>query len=209
VISHRRRSESLQPSPLPARESSPLSDIDGASPLTPEETTIPPKDRQDDSEDEDDEDPGAALDPSILAQIQARYLTAQALSESDKLPFQTNETAEVPCHIVVECRLDPIQEKNMTVQELKEWGKKRVFEAPRVRACQTYHPTNAIPKTHGLWFNLQKDPLTGIYDTVGSKLGITNPTSNLVMTLENGTRIWSCYATPESLKLAGAKNTLC
>lgn len=144
VLLRRRPSESVQSSPLSALPGSPIPDVGGASPSTPEETLIPPKARRNDSEDEDDEDACAALDSSILAQIQARYMTAQALNEPDKLPFQSDETAEVPCQIVVECRLDFIQEGKMAVRDLEEWKKKRVFEAPRVRACQTYYPTNVI-----------------------------------------------------------------
>jgi hypothetical protein len=140
ALFRRRPSESVQSSPLSDPQGSPIPTVGGASPSTPQETLIPTTAGRKDSEDSEDEDAGAALDPSILAQIQARHMTAQALNES--LPFQSDGMAEVPCQIVVECRLDSIQEGEMAVQELKEWKKKRVFEAPRVRACQTYHPTN-------------------------------------------------------------------
>jgi len=141
AMPRRRRSEGVQPNPPAGRQDSPVSDIDGGSPLTPEETQIPLKARQSDSE--DDDDASADLDPKILAEIQARYMTAQALGESDKLPFLPNDTVEAPCHIVVECRLDSIQEGKMTMRESKEWRKKRVFEAPRVRTCRISHPATA------------------------------------------------------------------
>jgi hypothetical protein len=142
------RNLSRRPSQSPTRSNSLLPLPTGDNPIS---ATIPTKNKSDD-EFSDEEDNTPLFDPSLLAEVKARYMTAQALSGPD-VRFGVDSTFDQNCQITVECRLDPNKIRYTSDLEIAEWGKKRSFDAPRVSHSPLLHylAQNVSKLMHSGW----------------------------------------------------------
>ena len=95
-------------------------------------TTLPAAFQPDDDEDDEDDDfELPALDPVLMAKIQARHLTAKALSGSD-VRFSGESSVDKKCQVMVQPRLDPKKAPSMDENAKQRWMTKKAFDAPRV-----------------------------------------------------------------------------
>lgn len=84
-----------------------------------------------DEDDEEEDDPLPALDPVLMAKIQARHLTAKALSGSD-LRFDGGSSFGKKCQVMVQPRIDPKKAETMGQKDKQSWAMRKAFDAPRV-----------------------------------------------------------------------------
>jgi hypothetical protein len=86
-----------------------------------------------DSDDDEADVPLPAPDPDLIAKIQARHLTAKALSGSDvRFGGESSLGSGSKCQVMVVPKIDPGKAADMGAVERGKWETKKAFDAPRV-----------------------------------------------------------------------------
>jgi hypothetical protein len=131
---------SLVNSSTSANRKSTPSDPPGEPLTSPLSATIPHTDapapfHMPDSDSDDDEADVSlpAPDPDLIAKIQARHLTAKALSGSDvRFGGESSLGTGSKCQVMIVPKIDPGKAADMGAVERGKWETKKAFDAPRV-----------------------------------------------------------------------------